>query len=52
MYAGHMALDLESPNSEGSFFFWLAKQRNKEKVQQPKKLLIWLNGGILFTFYV
>ena len=33
-------------NREGSFFFWLAKQRNLEAVPPPKEsLVIWLNGG-------
>ena len=45
MYSGHMALDLENPNSEGSFFFWLAKQRNQKHGATPQKLIIWLNGG-------
>lgn len=45
IYSGHMPLYLED-NTEGSFFFYMAKMRitqgsNKEK---NKKLVIWLNG--------
>jgi carboxypeptidase C (cathepsin A) len=33
-------------NEEGSFFFWLAKQRNLGTTPPPKEsLVIWLNGG-------
>eukprot|EP00981_Chlorochromonas_danica_P012652 scaffold5245_cov183-Ochromonas_danica.AAC.3 len=47
MYAGLMPLSFEEEkNSEGSFFFWLAKKRkNPLRANEPKKLIIWLNGG-------
>lgn len=38
-YAGYMPIDFED-NSEGSFFFWMAKERKKKD-----RVLIWLNGG-------
>lgn len=43
MHAGFMNLDKES-NKLGSFFFWLAEQRNRDE-DQPRRLIIWLNGG-------
>lgn len=46
LYSGYMPLKFSS-NYEGSYFFWLAKQRHKESVEdhEEKKLVIWLNGG-------
>jgi hypothetical protein len=48
IYAGYMPLDLEQ-NTEGSFFFLLAKQRNLNSLakSKPERLLIWLNGLLL-----
>lgn len=43
MHAGFMSLDKES-NKLGSFFFWLAEQRNRDE-DQSRRLIIWLNGG-------
>mmetsp|Transcript_29725 Transcript_29725/g.28436 ORF Transcript_29725/g.28436 Transcript_29725/m.28436 type:complete len:866 (-) Transcript_29725:73-2670(-) len=48
MYSGYMPLKLGNcnENEEGSYFFWLAKQRHLEAVPPPKEsLVIWLNGG-------
>lgn len=46
MYSGFMPLKLDD-NHEGSFFFWLAKQRSKKGLPPSKNdsLIIWLNGG-------
>lgn len=48
MYSGYMPIKLGDceQNQEGSFFFWLAKQRNLNTSPPPKEsLVIWLNGG-------
>ena len=48
MYSGYMPIKLGDcdENEEGSFFFWLAKQRNLGTTPPPKEsLVIWLNGG-------
>lgn len=45
LYAGFMPVHLQEPNSEGGFFFWLAKKRNKRSSIGDDKLVIWLNGG-------
>ena len=48
LYSGYMPIKLGDcdVNQEGSFFFWLAKQRNLESSPPPKEsLVIWLNGG-------
>ena len=34
---------LGDANDEGSYFFWLSKQRNV--ITKPERLVIWLNGG-------
>jgi carboxypeptidase C (cathepsin A) len=43
MYSGYMPISFEE-NREGSFFFWLTKQR-PEAIPTKKRLLVWLNGG-------
>ena len=48
LYSGYMPIKLGDcdVNQEGSFFFWLAKQRNLETSPPPKEsLVVWLNGG-------
>jgi carboxypeptidase C (cathepsin A) len=48
LYSGYMPIKLGDcdENEEGSFFFWLAKQRNLGTTPPPKEsLVIWLNGG-------
>ena len=32
-------------NTEGSFFFFLAMQREEKRIKGKEKLLVWLNGG-------
>ena len=43
LYSGYMPLKLGDTNEEGSYFFWLAKQRNIRT--KPERLVVWLNGG-------
>ncbi len=45
LYSGYMPLEDmgDGENDEGSYFFWLAKQRNTKT--KPERLVIWLNGG-------
>ena len=43
LYSGYMPLKLGDANEEGSYFFWLAKQRNTKT--KPERLVIWMNGG-------
>jgi hypothetical protein len=41
-----MPLALEDDmNTEGSFFFFLAMQREEKRIKGKEKLLVWLNGG-------
>lgn len=41
-----MPLTLEDGyNTEGNFFFFLAMQREADRVPGDEKLLIWFNGG-------
>jgi carboxypeptidase C (cathepsin A) len=41
----HLAEQPGETNSEGAFFFWLAKQRNAADIPyEEQTLVVWLNG--------
>lgn len=52
MYSGFMPIEKNVPNNEGSLFFWLVKKRQPEVEGEKKRIVVWLNGGKKFFFYI
>jgi hypothetical protein len=48
MFAGLMPLELSQLNGLGSFFFWLAKQRQSNQ-PKPTSLVIWVSSLLMFV---
>jgi hypothetical protein len=46
MYAGLMPLELSQLNGLGSFFFWLAKQRQSNQ-PKPNSLVVWVSSWFI-----